>query len=116
MKEKGQALVEFILILPVILLIFMALIDVGNIFIQKLSLNDAMQTVTDLYQNDEKKELLAYVANEELVYDEKTNNDMVTLILQKNIEISAPGLSNVLGKNYTIEETKTIYVGDKSEQ
>ena len=59
MKEKGQALVEFILILPVILLIFMALIDVGNIFIQKLSLNDAMQTVTDLYQNDEKKELLA---------------------------------------------------------
>ena len=41
---------------------------------------------------------------------------MVTLILQKNIEISAPGLSNVLGKNYTIEEAKTIYVGDKSEQ
>lgn len=116
MKEKGQALVEFILILPVILLIFMALIDIGNIFIQKIGLNDAMQTVTDLYQNDEKKELLAYVANEGLTYDEKTNNDMITLILQKNIEISAPGLSNVLGKNYTIEETKTIYVGDGSEQ
>lgn len=115
MKEKGQALVEFILILPVILLIFMALIDVGNIFIQKINLNDAMQTVSDLYQNGEKKELLAYVANENLVYDEKLNNDMAELILKKDIKISAPGLSNVLGKNYTIEATKTIYAGEDDE-
>ena len=35
MNKKGQALVEFILILPVLLLILMAMIDIGNIFLKK---------------------------------------------------------------------------------
>ena len=38
MNKKGQALVEFILILPVLLLIAMAMIDIGNIFLKKYDL------------------------------------------------------------------------------
>ena len=32
-NSKGQALVEFIIVLPILLLIIMAIIDFGNIFI-----------------------------------------------------------------------------------
>jgi len=116
MNKKGQALVEFILILPVILMVFMALIDIGSIFIQKIDLNNSMNTVSDLYKNGDKKELMAYVAKENLKYDESVTNDMVTLTLKKNIDVSAPILSNVLGKKYTIDTSKVIYAGEKDEQ
>ena len=110
MKEKGQALVEFILILPIILLVFVALLDIGNIFLQKYNLNDSLQTVTDLYQNDKQTEMRAYIAKEGLTFDEKVTSDMAKLTLKKQISISAPGLTNVLGKNYTIETSKNIYL------
>ena len=109
MKEKGQALVEFILIMPIMLLVFIALIDIGNIFVQKYNLNNSLEIVTDLYQNDEQKELKAYVANEEIEYKESTNNNLVTITVKKNIKLSAPGLTQVLGKTYTAEAKKTIY-------
>lgn len=115
MKEKGQALVEFILILPIILLVFMFLIDIGSIFMQKYNLNNSLETVTDLYQNDKQKELKAYIANEEINFEEKQNGEMTDLILTKNIKINAPGLSNVLGKNYKIQTKKTIYKEDNHE-
>ena len=115
MKEKGQALVEFILILPIILLVFMFLIDIGNIFMQKYNLNNSLEIVTDLYQNDKQKELKAYVASEEINFEEKQNGEMTNLILTKNIKINAPGLSNVLGKHYKIETKKLIYKEERHE-
>ena len=113
MKEKGQALIEFILILPIILLVFVALIDIGNIFLQKYNLNDSLETVTELYQNDKQKELKAYVANENLIYDESKTGDMIKLTLKKKISINAPGLNNVLGKEYTAEASKSIYLDNE---
>ena len=115
MKEKGQALIEFILILPIILLVFVALIDIGNIFLQKYNLNDSLETVTELYQNDKQKELKAYVANENLIYDESKNGDMIKLTLKKKISINAPGLNNVLGKEYTAEASKSIYLDNEAD-
>lgn len=115
MNKKGQALVEFILILPVILLIFMALIDVGSIFMQKIDLSNTMNTVSDLYQHGDKKELMAYVAKEDLKYSESVTGDMVKLTLNKSVDVSAPILRNVLGKRYTIEASKVIYAGEKNE-
>jgi len=109
MKQKGQALVEFILILPIIILILVSLIDIGNIFVQKYSLNDSLEIVADLYQNNEEKELKAYTAKENLKYLETINGDIITITLEKDIQINAPGLSNVLGKNYKLNATKTFY-------
>ena len=109
MNKKGQALVEFILILPVLLLIVMALIDVGNIFLKKYELNNDLETVTELYQNNNEKELSLYLASEDLTLDESKTDEMTTLTLKKTIEINAPGLTNILGKNYQIEVKKTFY-------
>ena len=109
MNKKGQALVEFILILPVLLLIAMAMIDVGNIFLKKYDLNKDLETVTELYKSNDTKKLGVYLANEDLTLEDESKNGMITLILKKNVEISAPGLTNILGKNYEIKTTKTIY-------
>ena len=116
MKDKGQALIEFILILPILILILVSLIDIGNIFLQKYSLNNSLETAVLLYQNDKEKELKAYVAKENLKYIEDKNGDMVTITLEKNIKINAPGLSNVLGKNYKANATKTFYLNTKEDK
>ena len=105
MNKRGQALVEFILILPVILLVLMALIDVGTIFMQKIDLNNDMQTIVQLYKNGNKNEL-----------DKETKeNNLVNLSLSKEVRISTPGLTNVLGKKYNIEVKRTV-AGDNNEQ
>ncbi len=109
MNKKGQALVEFILILPVLLLIAMAMIDIGNIFLKKYDLNKDLETVTELYKSNDTKKLGVYLANEDLTLEDEIKNGMITLTLKKNVEISAPGLTNILGKNYEIKTTKTIY-------
>ena len=109
MNKKGQALVEFILILPVLLLILMAMIDIGNIFLTKYTLNNDLDTVTNLYQNSDLKNLGTYLANENLTLDDKTQNGMTTLTIKKHIEINAPILSSILGENYEVTSSKVIY-------
>lgn len=109
MKEKGQALIEFVLILPVVLLIFVSLIDIGNIFLAKYNLNSDLETIAEMYQNDKTKEAKAYAAKEDLSLEEKDTDDMITLKISKQIKISAPGLTKVLGKNYKINADKTFY-------
>ena len=99
MNKKGQALVEFILILPVLLLIIMAMIDIGNIFLTKYTLNNDLDIVTNLYQNNDVKNLGTYLASEDLTLDDKAVNGITTLTIKKNIEINAPLLSNILGEN-----------------
>ena len=117
MKQKGQALVEFILIMPLIILISISLIDIGNIFIHKYELNNTLETVCELYKNDALKELNAYVAKENIEYTNTENNNLITITIQQNIKINAPVLSNILGKNHKIKAKKTFYIeNDKENQ
>ena len=115
MNKQGQALVEFILILPVLLLIVLATIDIGNIFLNKYDLNNDLEIVTDLYKNNDPKNLGVYLANKNLSLSDESNNGMITLTLKKNIQIQDPILIKILGKNYEIKTAKTIY-GEIDEQ
>lgn len=109
MNKKGQALIEFVLILPVLLLIIMAMIDIGNIFLTKYTLNNDLDTVTTLYQNGDLKNLGTYLANENLTLDDDTKDGITTLTVKTTVEINAPILSNVLGENYEIKASKAVY-------
>ena len=52
MNKKGQALVEFIIILPVIIFIIMLLVDFMTIFSYKNKLESNMNNVTILYKEN----------------------------------------------------------------
>lgn len=115
MNNKGQALVEFILVSPVLLLIFISLVDIGNIFIKKYDLSNDMTVVSELYEDGEKEKLLAYTARENIKYKENEDGEFMTISLEKQVPINAPILSNVLGKNFKIVVSKSIYK-EKNEQ
>ena len=61
MKDnKGQALVEFIIILPIFLLLIISVIDFGNIISKKYSLENDIDTIYDLYKNEEYQNIDEY--------------------------------------------------------
>ena len=107
MNRKGQALVEFIIILPVLLLIIISMIDIGNIFDKKYDLENDIQTVENLYTNSPDK-LSSYLTKQNISFKAETSDDMTTLIISKEVKINTPVLEKVLGKNYKIESKKTI--------
>ena len=45
MNNKGQALVEFIIIIPVVILIFLAILDYTRIILLRSSLEDTIEEV-----------------------------------------------------------------------
>ena len=116
MNNKGQALVEFIIVAPILLLILVALIDIGNIFIKKYELSNDLSMVADLYENNRDKEIAAYVAKEGITYKTEKNGDLVTLTLEENVPVTAPILSNVLGHNFTITSSMNVYEEEENEQ
>ena len=53
MNRKGQALVEFVLILPVLIIILLAIVDFGNILVSKNKLENDATDIIRIIKNDE---------------------------------------------------------------
>ena len=51
MNRKGQALVEFVLILPVFIFILFVIVDFGNILSNKNKLEYVSADIVDMYKN-----------------------------------------------------------------
>lgn len=115
MNKKGQALVEFVLVLPVLLIIVISLIDVGSIFIKKYELSKDLEIISEYFENNKTQELYAYAAIEEVDFSVEERGDIKVLNLKKNVKINAPILSNIIGKNYTIEVDKPVIKGGQGE-
>ena len=110
MKDnKGQALVEFIIVLPILLLIIMAMIDFGNIFIKKYSLENDLDIVYNMYREERYNDINKYVKNKKIVINYKTDNEYITINLSKIVKINTPILNNIIGKNYKITTSRTLY-------
>ena len=108
MNRKGQALVEFILVLPVLLIIIIALVDVGNIYIKKYELNKDLEIVKEFKEKNEEQKLLEYVTNEDIEYEESTEGELKILTLKKKVKVGAPILSKIIGNNYKVEARTPI--------
>lgn len=110
MKDnRGQALVEFIIIIPVLILIISALIDFGNIIYQKYQLEGELDLVTDMYQNNELDKMNTYVSDINASINIDKDNQFITIKLTKDVNINTIILNNVIGHKYPISVKKTIY-------
>ncbi len=108
MNRKGQALVEFILILPVFLMILFAIVDFGMILSSKSKLEN---TSTDLVMLILNGETVSSVSREysDLEIDVKNYNDKYqkVIIIQK-VKLITPFLDRVLGNPFQIKVERVI--------
>lgn len=106
-NQRGQALVEFVLILPVLILLFLGLFDIGNYMYERYQLTNDIDLLIDLYQEGKDEQTASYLTEHQLTLTTSKQNNLLTFRLTKKISIRTPGLSQVL-KN-TIEVKETIY-------
>ena len=103
MKKKGQALVEFIIILPIILLILLGILDMGRVLSTKITLEDKMSDVVSLYENGNSKLKL-----KDTSIDAQPKDDYIDITLTKEIEIITPGLNIIFNNPYKLQVTRSI--------
>ena len=107
MKEKGQALIEFVLILPVILLILLYIIEFGRITLKKQQLESNMDLIVNLYEEKKQQELNTYISNNNIIINYNKQNDLTTIEIKQNIKSNMPLINRIMGN--TITTKRTIY-------
>lgn len=108
MNNRGQALVEFVIILPIFMLIFIMIIDFGMIFNTKNELENNSVDIALLIKNDVSINLI----NEK--YDDikisvENNDEYLIVSLEKDVDINTPGLNRIFGDKYSVRVERTIY-------
>ena len=98
MNKKGQALVEFVLILPILIFIVMAFIDVGRLMIMKNHLESVLGSVDIDTTKVEDKEYQI----------ELTKNSNGEVELKSCIEVMTPGLDKIFGSPACVTTSKII--------
>ena len=104
-QQKGQALVEFILILPILLLFLLGIFDVGNYLYKRYELASDLDLIIDFYQENKTEEMNQYLKKRGLALTTEVTNHFRTFTLQKTIQIRTPGLDRVLSQELKVETT-----------
>ena len=107
MNKKGQALVEFVLILPVFILILFAIVDFGTILSKKNELeNDSIDIVLLINNGTNIDEIKSKYSD--LDIDLKDVDKYTEIKITKSINIITPGLNLILGNPYKIIVERVI--------
>ncbi len=113
-NNKGQALVEFVLVLPVIVLLIFGMIEIGNLIYQKYNLETYIDPAIELYKNEEEM-VESFETKNNIDVSYKKEGSLVTVKITKNVKLITPGLMNFLDNPYEIETERVFYVGDGNE-
>lgn len=107
MNNKGQALVEFILILPVFIMILFVIIDFGMIFNKKSNLESISNDAISIYKENES---LVEIQNlyKDIQIELVNVNDYTKLIFKDKVNIVTPGMNKVFGNPYVITVERVI--------
>ena len=107
MNRKGQALIEFVLILPIFILILFATIDFGLILSKKNELENISVDVVAMLNNRKSVDEINSMYSDVKIEEEKSE-DYTKIIISEDVDIMTPGLNLVLGDPYKIQIERNI--------
>ncbi len=112
-KDKGQALVEFVLVLPVFMMLILAIIDFGRIIYIKNNLenktDDALTYLRDKRPYEEVKAIINKDVTEEINISLTYGQDnYLTIQLSEEIAIFTPGLNYILSNPYEVSVERIV--------
>lgn len=107
MNNKGQALVEFVLILPLFIFLVFAVIDFGNVINNKNVLESDSLDIVTLFNSDTSIEKINAIYPQ---YDITVTNDedFYCLKIEKNVRMITPGANKIFGNPYKIKVVRYI--------
>ena len=107
MNRRGQALVEFILILPIFIMLMFVIIDFGMVFNEKNKLeNKSMEIIEFINQRKEIDEIKTMYPD----YDISVNNkdDYMTITISYKVNLITPGSNIILDNPFQIKVVRYI--------
>ena len=107
MNRKGQALVEFVLILPIFLLILFAVVDFGMILSKKNELENISVDVVSMIRNGDNEQSIRMLYPD-ISIDINGDEKYTKIRIFDNIDVMTPGLNLVLGDPYEVFVERTI--------
>ena len=99
--NKGQALIEFVLILPILIFMLLAFIDIGKMIILK---NHLESLLSDINIKTESIKDLEY----EIKFTREEKGEEVVVTLESCLEVTTPGLSKIIGDPACVTTSKII--------
>ena len=107
--NKGQALVEFILILPFFMLIVITMFDLGNVLLKKYSLENDLDTISKMYKNNDTITLSSYIDENDIKVTYDRENNYITINVYKDVDVISPILIPIMGNPYEIKVSGVYY-------
>lgn len=107
MNKKGQALVEFVLILPIFIMILFVIVDFGMILNKKNELENISVDVVFLLKEDVSlEEIKSKYSDIDIITKEEDKYTDVEI--SEKINIITPGLNRILGNPYVVKVERKI--------
>lgn len=113
MNKKGQALVEFVIVLPVVILLTFSIIDFGRVIYAKNDLENVVTDATLLYKNGNSDVEVQNKINKEKEYEVKitisARDDYSVISVKRIINPITPGLNRITKEAFELEANRVIY-------
>ena len=111
MNQKGQALVEFVIILPIMILLVFCVVDFGRVISVKSELENITSDAVMFYQNGKMPEEINSILlkdNDKVKIKYEVKDDYITIITTKKIKPVTPGLSYIPVNVFDISASRVI--------
>lgn len=111
MNKKGQALVEFIIILPIMIFVLLAIVDFGIMSYNKNRLENMIDDVSKMYKNNETtEEINKFIKDndKDITYQINNKEKYITIKLSKKYKSITPGIDKIF-KISNIDVEREIY-------
>ena len=115
-KKNGQALVEFVLILPIFLIMIFTIVDISRVMMLKNNLESLSNDAVSYYENDKSLNEIKTLINSGDTKDININinetKDYVVIDLNKVISPITPGLSYFTKEFFNVKTQRTFIKND----
>lgn len=108
MNRKGQALVEFILILPIFLMILFTIIDFGNLLYKKNELQNQSTDIIRLINNGENLDNIKDIYSKLEIYVTDFQESYQKVVLVEKVNLITPFLNRVFGNPCSIKVERIV--------
>lgn len=108
-NNKGQALVEFVILLPIIIMILFIVIDFAFIFYTKNSLEGVMEEVSLYQQNGKSYDEIKEILDTDTTIKYNYQGDKLEIVLTKKVDLITPFASSILSDPYKITTKRVLF-------
>lgn len=108
MNRRGQALIEFVLILPTFLFILFAIIDFGVIFSTTNDLESDSADIIELFKNGTSVLELEKMYSDSSIVISQIEDNYYKFTVSESVNLITPGFNRIFGDPYIIYVERVV--------